>query len=165
MPGHPRKGPVERRQVTLTPDAGGMVEAWAALQGTSFSAALETLARLGLDQAPPDAYAGVLEAAVRGAIRQEMGRVTALVASAAIDAHAGYLVALYVARQRLSPDAYRGLRQASRLMGRDAVRRRVSRQGLDQLLELLSQTAPAELAVAAAAGRNGVDSGAPGGSL
>jgi hypothetical protein len=57
-----------------------------------------------------------------------MGRVTALVASAAIDAHAGYLVALYVARQRLSPDDYRGLRQASRLMGRDAVRRRVSRQ-------------------------------------
>ena len=29
MRGHRRTGPVERRRVTLTPEAAGMVEAWA----------------------------------------------------------------------------------------------------------------------------------------
>jgi hypothetical protein len=139
MRGHPRKGPVERRQVTVTPEAAGMVAAWAALQGVSFSGALEALARRGLEQVPPDAYAGVLEAAVRGTVRHEMSRVTALLASASIDAHSGYLVALHVARERLGPEGYRELRQAVRLTAREAVRRRVSRQGLDQLLDLLRQ--------------------------
>jgi hypothetical protein len=52
VPGHPREGPVERQQVTLTSEADGMVAAWAALQGASFGGALESLARPGLVQAP-----------------------------------------------------------------------------------------------------------------
>ena len=55
-----------KEYVHLTPEAVALEETFAARQATSVSAALETLARLGARQAPPDASAGVLEAAVRG---------------------------------------------------------------------------------------------------
>lgn len=142
---HPRRIATLRKHVHLSHEAAGRIDAWARLQGLSFSAALETLARLGLQQAPPDAYAAPLEAAVRGTVRDELGRVTALLASASLDAHAAYLVGLALAKQALPAARYDTLKQASRLLSRDAVRRRASRQGLEQLAALLT-TAPGDAA-------------------
>lgn len=142
---HPRRIATQSKHVHLSHDASARIDAWARLQGLSFSAALETLARLGLQQAPPDAYAAPLEAAVRGTVRDELGRVTALLASASLDAHAAYLVALALAKQTFPAPRYDTLKQSSRLLSRDAVRRRASRQGLEQLAALLT-TAPGDAA-------------------
>ena len=138
MPGHPRPGPVQRRQVTLTPEAAELVEDWAGRQGMSFSAALETLARLGLKQAPPDAYAGALEAAVRGVAREEMARQTALLASASVDAHAAFFLAFAVASRGLPRDQADKLRQEARDAARRTLRTRASVEGREQLRALLA---------------------------
>ena len=139
MPRYARAtGTTRRKCVWFTPGTIAPVEGWAALQGLTFSAAAEALLRLGLRGAPPEAFTPSLEATVRGAVRDELGRVTALLASAAIDAHAGYLVTLHLAKRGQAAEQYQGLKQAARLTARGTVSRRVSRQGLEQLAGLLS---------------------------
>jgi len=136
--GHPRKVAVERRHVCLTLEAAALVEDWAGRQGMSFSAALETLARLGLKQAPPDAYAGALEAAIRSVAREEMARQTALLASASVDAHAAFFLAFAVASRGLPRDQAEKLRQEARDAARRTLRTRASAQGREQLLAILA---------------------------
>ncbi len=138
MPRHPRAtGTTQRKGTWFTPETIARVEQWAALQGLTFSAAAEALLRLGLRSAPPEAFTPSLEATVRGSVRDELGRVTALLASSAIDAHAGYLVTLHLAKRGQDAEHYQGLKQAARLTALETVSRRVSRQGLEQLAELL----------------------------
>ncbi|MDQ3701434.1 MAG: hypothetical protein M3442_11005 [Chloroflexota bacterium] len=137
MPRHPRAaGTTRRKCVWFTPKTVARVERWAAEQGMTFSAAAEALLRLGLQDAPVGAFTAPLEATIRGTVRDELGRVTALLASAAIDAHAGYLVALHLAKRGQDVEHYQGLKQAARLTARETVSRRVSRQGLEQLVGL-----------------------------
>jgi hypothetical protein len=135
----PRQVATVKKHVHLTPEAVALVETFAARQDTSFSGALETLARLGARQAPPDAYAGVLEAAVRGAAREELARHTALLASASVDAHAAFFLALQVATKGQPPDQAQKTRQAAREAGRRTLRARASAQGIKELLTLLAE--------------------------
>ena len=136
--GHPRPGPVERRNLTLTPATAQRVEAWAALQSLTFSAAAEALLRRGLDDAPPDAYAPILELAVATAIKHELARLTALQAAAALSAEAGYLTALALAKERFPADRYALLKRAARHQARETVRRRVSRWGQEDAAALVA---------------------------
>jgi hypothetical protein len=138
MPGHPRPGPVERRNITLTPATAQRVEAWAALQGLTFSAAADALLRLGLQDAPPDAYAPVLELAVAAAVKQELARLTALQAAAALSAEAGYLAALALAKDRFPPERYALLKRAARHRARETVRRRAARWGQEDAAALVA---------------------------
>jgi hypothetical protein len=124
--------------VWLTPETTARVGRWATEQGLTFSAAAEALLRLGMDDAPIGAFTAPLEATVRGSVRDELGRVTALLASAAIDAHAGYLVTLHLAKRGQAAEQYQGLKQAARLTARETVSRRVSRQGLEALVAVLN---------------------------
>lgn len=136
MPGHPRRD-THRKNIRLSPEAIERIDLWASLQNMTFSAALETLALLALKDAPPDAYIGPLEAAVRGTVRAEMARVTALLASSAIDANAGYLVGLAVAKESRNAATYQSLKQAARLTARTTVRQRISRQGMADVAAVL----------------------------
>ena len=147
MPRHPRAaGTTRRKCVWLTPESVARVDRWAGEQGLTFSAAAEALLRLALNDPPAGAFTAPLEATVRGSVRDELGRVTALFASAAIDAHAGYLIALHLAKRGQAAEQYQGLKQAARLQAQDTVSRRVSRQGLEQLTELLRATSAADAA-------------------
>jgi hypothetical protein len=140
--GHPRLAyTTAPKRVWLTPQAVELIDGWRGRQGLTFSAALEALARLGLRQAPPDAYCAPLEAALRGAVRGELARVTALLAASALDAHAAYLVALHLAKRQLSPQQYAVLKQSSRLHSRDTLRRRTRKQALAELAAVLADPA------------------------
>ena len=136
--GRPRQLVVDAKRVYLTPEAVDLVTAFADRQGMNFSAAVETLCRLGLTQAPPDAYAGALEAAVRGVAREEMGRQTALLASASVDAHAAFFLAFAVASRGLPRDQAAKLRQDARDAARRTLRTRASVEGREQLRALLA---------------------------
>jgi hypothetical protein len=134
LPGHPRAaGTTRQKCVWLTPTTTTRVEAWAALQGQTFSAAAEALLRLGLADAPPDALAPVLELAVAGAVKEAMARVVALTAAAALSGEAGYLAALALAKERFPAERYLLLKRAARHQARETVRRRVARWGLDDV--------------------------------
>ena len=138
----PRQVATVKKHVHLTAEAVALVETFAARQDTSFSGALETLARLGARQAPPDAYAGVLEAAVRGAAREELARQTALIASASVDSHAAYVLALQLATRGQSAEDAKKIRQDAREAGRRTLRQRASAQGREELAALLSEPDP-----------------------
>ena len=137
--GRPRQQVVQTKHVTLTPEVVSLVESFADRQGMNFSAALETLTRLGLQQAPPDAYSGALEAAVRGAAREELARQTALLASASVDAHAAFFLALLLATRGQTREAAQKIRQEAREAGRRTLRTRASAQGIKELLALLAE--------------------------
>lgn len=137
MSGPARSIPTHRKQVRLTPETIEAVDLFASLQGMNFSAALEALTRLGLKDAPPDAYAAPLEAAVRSTVQAEMARVTALLASSAIDANAAYLVGLASAKRSMDATTYQSLKQAARLTARKTVRQRISRQGMADVAAIL----------------------------
>src|SRR6266540_4215129 len=59
------------KTVWLTDEGRAQVQAWAEAQGVSFSAAIETLARVGLGQAPAEAFAPALVSTVRREIQQQ----------------------------------------------------------------------------------------------
>jgi hypothetical protein len=159
MPRHPRApGSTRRKCVWFTPETIARVEEWAARQGLTFSAAAEALVRFGMRDAPSGAFTAPLEAAIQGTVRGELGRVTALLASAAIDSHAGYLVTLHLAKRGQDAEHYQGLKQAARLTARETVSRRVSRQGLEQLADLLQTLTTPDSAGDGDAGASGAPS-------
>src|SRR5918999_4880822 len=142
MPGHPRPaGTTRQKCVWLTPTTTGRVEAWAALQGQTFSAAAESLLRLGLEDAPPDALAPVLELAVAGAVREAMARVVAMQAAAALSGEAAYLATLALAKERFPAERYGLLKRAARYQALQTVRRRVARWGPEAAALLASDPA------------------------
>jgi hypothetical protein len=75
-----------RKCVWLTDETRAAVQAWADRTETSFSAALETLARVGLGEAPERAVAPALVSTVRREIQQQMHRLASLYAATAIEA-------------------------------------------------------------------------------
>jgi hypothetical protein len=130
------------KRVRLTPQAVRLIDSWRGLQGLTFSAALEALARLGLRQASPDAYCAPLEATPRGTVRGELARVMALLAASALDAHATYLVALHLAKRQLSPRQYTLLKQNCRLRPRDTLRRLTRKRALAELAAVPADEGP-----------------------
>jgi hypothetical protein len=143
MPEHPNHTATRAKHVCLTDDARAAVQAWADREGVSFSAAIETLARLGLQQDPRDAWGPALAAKVVGAVRADLGRYRALLAATALDAGITLRMAS-AATRTLRPKEYPDIKRLARLEAVEALRRR------DALAELGLPDAPPDGAPAAA---------------
>jgi hypothetical protein len=160
MPEQPnRPTPAARgaaKHVYLSEEARAGVQAWAAREGVSFSAALETLVRLGLGEDPRDAWSPVLTAKLIGAVRAELGRHRALLAATALDAGITLRMASAAART-LRPKDYPRMKRLARLEAIEALRRRAA------LAELgLPADAPAPAAEDAGESTAPAPAGAPG---
>ena len=139
--GHPR-APYStwKKTVWLSPECLDLIATWRARQpGTTLSSAVETLVRLGLQQDVPTAYAAPLEAACRAAVKEEMARTTALLASASVDATVAYALALRLASAGKSAEAAEAIRREVRQAAQDTLRRRASRKGRADLLAILAE--------------------------
>ena len=123
MPEHPNHTVTRAKHVCLTDDARAAVQAWADREGVSFSAAIETLARLGLQQDPRDAWGPALAAKVVGAVRADLGRYRALLAATALDAGITLRMAS-AATRTLRPKEYPDIKRLARLEAVAALRRR-----------------------------------------
>ena len=142
--GHPR-APYStwKKTVWLSPECLDLIAAWRARQpGTTVSSAVETLVRLGLQQDVPTAYAAPLEAACRAAVKEEMARTTALLASASVDANAAYTLALRLVGEGRPPEQFEAIRKAARQEARDVVRYRAGRKGREDLAAILAEPEP-----------------------
>jgi hypothetical protein len=157
MPEHPNYARTERKQVCLTPEGRGLIQRWADQEGVSFSAAIETLARVGLQQDPRDAWGPALAAKVVGAVRADLGRYRALLAATALDAGITLRVAS-AATKTLRPREYPEIKRLARLEAVAALRRR------DALAELGLPGDPDAPPVLDAAGPAAVDRAAPAGA-
>jgi hypothetical protein len=111
------------KHVYLSDAARAAVQAWADREGVSFSAALETLARLGLGEDPRDAWGPALTAKLLAAVRADLGRYRALLAATALDAGVAVRMAS-AAVKTLRPTDYPRIKQAARLEAVAALRRR-----------------------------------------
>ncbi len=78
-----RRG-TRRKCIWLTNETRAAIQAWADANQTGFSAALETLARLGLGEPVESAMTPVLASVVRRAVLSQMERFAKLAATAAI---------------------------------------------------------------------------------
>jgi hypothetical protein len=123
MPRHPNHVRTERKQVCLTPEGRALIQAWAQQEGISFSAAIETLARVGLQQDPRDAWGPALAAKVVGAVRADLGRYRALLAATALDAGTTLRIAA-AGTKVLRPKEYPDIKRLARLEAIAALRRR-----------------------------------------
>ena len=141
MPEHPNHTRTEPKRVYLTPEARALIQQWADREGVNFSAGIETLARLGLQQDPRDAWGPALAAKVVGAIRADLGRYRALLAATALDAGTTLRVAS-AATKTLRPKEYPDIKPLARLQAVEALRRR------DALAELGLPDTPPEEALA-----------------
>ena len=142
--GHPRPAySTWKKTVWLSPECLDLIAAWRARQpGTTLSSAVETLVRLGLQQEIPTAYAAPLEAACRAAVKEEMARTTALLASSAVDASATYTLAVRLAGAGRPPEQLEAIRKAARQEARDLVRYRAGRKGREELAAILAAPEP-----------------------
>ena len=129
----PRAGNVRTapKRVWLSDEGRAAVQAWADEHGVSFSAAIESLARIGLGQAPTDAIAPALVSTVRREIQQQLHRLASLYAATAIEAGIASRLAGATLRQ-LRPGEYDKIKQAARL---DAVQTLRRRNALRELAE------------------------------
>jgi hypothetical protein len=123
MPEHPNHTATRAKHVYLTEDARAAVQGWADREGVTFSAAIETLARLGLQQDPREAWGPALAAKVVGAVRADLGRYRALLAAAALDAGITLRMAS-AATRTLRPKEYPDIKRLARLEAVAALRRR-----------------------------------------
>jgi hypothetical protein len=129
--------PIARRQHTapkrvwLTHETRAAVQEWADVQGVSFSSALDTLARIGLGQAPGQAVAPMVVSAVRTEMQRQTHRLAALLAATALES--GVTARLAGATLRtLRPDQYEAIKRAARLDAVQALRRR---EGLAEVID------------------------------
>ncbi len=118
-----RRQHTARKHVRLTHEGQAAVQAWADRRGISFSAALESLARLGLGQATEDALAPALVSVVRVEVQRQIHRLASLLASNAIEA--GVSARLSGAALRaLRPKDYDAIKRAARIDTVHSLRRR-----------------------------------------
>jgi hypothetical protein len=75
----PRRVGTIPKEIRLTEEGLQAVQAWADQQGMSFSAAIETLARLGLGQAPQDAMLPAVVSVIRREIGSNYDRIIKLI--------------------------------------------------------------------------------------
>lgn len=119
----PRRANTAPKRIWLTDATRQAVQTWADQNGVSFSAALETLARLGLGQAPTEALAPLVVSSLRAELQQQMHRLASLLAAAALDAGMASRLAGATLKQ-LRPAEYDAIKQAARLDAVQALRRR-----------------------------------------
>ncbi|HEX2033438.1 MAG TPA: hypothetical protein VHS99_04570 [Chloroflexota bacterium] len=123
MPQHPNYVRTARKQVCLTAEGRALIQEWADREGVSFSAAIETLARLGLREDPRDAWGPALTSKVVRAVRADLGRIVGVFAATAIDAGmAARLAGAAVRHHR--PREYHRIKQLARLETVSLLRRR-----------------------------------------
>ena len=109
--------------VRVTQDGREEVRAWAEAHGVSFSAALESLARLGLGQSVEEALAPALVSVVRVEVQRQLHRLAALIAANAIEA--GMAARMSGASLRaLRPLDYEAIKRAARIDTVHSLRRR-----------------------------------------
>jgi hypothetical protein len=120
-PAGPARGAA--KHVYLSQEARAGVQAWADREGVSFSAALDTLARLALGEDPRDAWGPVLTAKLLGAVRAELGRYRALLAATALDAGTTLRIAAAATRV-LRPKEYPDIKRLARAEAVHSLRRR-----------------------------------------
>ncbi len=152
----PRGGGVKTapKYIWLTDGGRQAIQAWADRQGVSFSAAIETLARLGLAQAPEEAVAPALISVVRREIAGQLHRLASLTAAAALEAGiAARMASAAIKRQR--PSEYEAIKQAVRLDAARALRRRRVLEALGVEAEADERTDAEEGTKAAAAAPSG----------
>lgn len=99
------------RHIWLTKETNEALIRWAEEQGCSFSAAVESLARLGLGQEPATAFAPLLVSVIRGAILSQQAALIKVIShgamEAAIASRLAQIIALMSIQERarsMSPD-------------------------------------------------------------
>lgn len=134
-----REGTI-RKNVRLTPEALARVQRWAEENRVSFSAALESLALIGLGEAPQVAVMPAVIAAMRAEVQRQAHRLAALTAAAAVESAVTMRLVsnLILERERAKgadPEEgrarYLAIRNRARLQAVDAVRKR---EGLEELI-------------------------------
>jgi hypothetical protein len=118
------------KHIYLSDEGRAAVQAWADREGVSFSAAIETLARLGLQQDPRDAWSPALTAKIIGAVRADLGRYRGLLAATALDAAVAMRMASAAAKA-LRPKDYPRMKQLARLEAVQTLRTRDALAELD----------------------------------
>ncbi|HET8630119.1 MAG TPA: hypothetical protein VFL91_22075 [Thermomicrobiales bacterium] len=110
------------KNVKLAAETIAAVQAWADGQGTTFSAALDTLVRIGLGEAPATAVAPALVGAVRREVQRQGHRLASLMAACAVDAGTGMRLGNAIIRE-LDPAKGRAITLAARQATVEALRR------------------------------------------
>lgn len=131
-----------RKQVRLTRETIERIHAWRTTQGgnSSFSAAIEALARIGLGDDPSTAFMSVMISVMRRQFETLSNRLARLASQSAIESGiasrlAGFLVLrTRTPEGRLSPEEYERLRQLAR---RDSawLLRRSLREAMPEIFE------------------------------
>src|SRR3984893_8511643 len=118
-----RRQHTTRKHIRLTRGGQEAIQSWADGRGISFSAALESLARIGLGQPIDEALAPALVSIVRVEIQRQMHRLASLLAANAIEA--GVSARLSGAALRaLRPKDYDAIKRAARIDTGHSLRRR-----------------------------------------
>jgi len=126
-----RRQHTTRKHIRLTRNGQEAIQSWADARGISFSAALESLARIGLGQPIDEALAPALVSIVRVEIQRQMHRLASLLAANAIEA--GISARLSGAALRaLRPKDYDAIKRAARIDTVHSLRRRNALQELTE---------------------------------
>lgn len=122
-----RRQHTTRKHIRLTSEGQAAVQAWADQRGVSFSAALESLARLGLGKSSDEALAPALVSVVRHEVQRQMHRLASLLASNAIEAGVSARLS-GAALKALRPKDYDAIKRAARIDTVHSLRRRYALQ-------------------------------------
>jgi hypothetical protein len=131
----PRRQHTSRKHIRLTHEGQTAVQAWADQRGISFSAALESLARLRLGQSTDEALAPALVSVVRHEVQRQMHRLASLLASNAIEAGVSARLS-GAALKALRPKDYEAIKRAARIDTVHSLRRRNPLQQLSSGADL-----------------------------
>ena len=88
-----RRAKTSRKSIRLTDDGRAKIQAWADEQGVSFSAAMESLALLGMGEDAAVAFAPLMVSAVRFEVQRQMNRLATIAARGAIESGAAAILA------------------------------------------------------------------------
>lgn len=88
-----RRTNTTRKSIRLTDDGRAKIQAWADEQGVSFSAAMESLALLGMGEDAAVAFAPLMVSAVRFEVQRQMNRLATIAARGAIESGAAAILA------------------------------------------------------------------------
>ncbi len=88
-----RRAKTSRKSIRLTDDGRARIQAWADEQGVSFSAAMESLALLGMGEDAAVAFAPLMVSAVRFEVQRQMNRLATIAARGAIESDAAAFLA------------------------------------------------------------------------
>jgi hypothetical protein len=133
-----RRGTIEKK-IRLTPETYEAVEQWATENGVSYSAAVDTLCRLGLGQSPAEAVAPVVVSSIRREIASTYDRIIRLTLFNIIESGIASRMASVAVRE-LKPGQYEAIRKAAII---DA-RRSIAKARIGKLIEELYQDGDSE---------------------